>query len=128
MCSYFAKAQPCRLDFTHGNQTQVNTYCLLLSSFVGFHVGVKVYSLTFVIGYFHLYSREFVLITKYLTQSDKLLHANQPITAMDVHNIICHREFRFFHWFRRQMTRFFVREGWSSFCRQNGSKFAPWTR
>ena len=37
-----------------------------------------------------------VTITKYLTQSDKLLHGNQPITAMDVHNIIRHREFRFF--------------------------------
>ena len=28
-CSYFSKAQPCELDFTHRNQTQVNTYHLL---------------------------------------------------------------------------------------------------
>ena len=37
-----------------------------------------------------------VTITKYLTQSDKPLHANQPITAMDVHNIIHNQEFIFF--------------------------------
>ena len=69
-----------------------------------------------------------VTITKYLTQLNKLLHANQPITAMGVHNIICHQEFHFFDWFRRQMTHFFVREGQSSFQRQNGSKFSPRTQ
>ena len=45
-CSYFAEAQLCEPDFTHQNQTQVNSYCLDC-----FHVLVS--SLTFVIGNFH---------------------------------------------------------------------------
>ena len=59
-CPYFTKAQPRRLDFTHRNQTQVNTYHLLLSSFVRFRVGVKVNSLAFTIGNFRPYLSEFV--------------------------------------------------------------------
>ena len=59
--SYFAKAQSCRPDFTHRNQTQVNTSDLLLSCFVCFHVRVKVNSLAFAIENFCPYSRNFVL-------------------------------------------------------------------
>ena len=47
-CSSFAKAQLRRTDFTHRNWTQVNTYRLLLSSFVCFQVRVKVNSRKFV--------------------------------------------------------------------------------
>ena len=60
VCSYFTRVQPCRLDLTHRNRTQVNTYCLLLSSFVCFHVKVKVSSLAFAIRNFRPYSSEFV--------------------------------------------------------------------
>ena len=60
-CSYFTKAQPRGLDFTHQNRTQVNAYRLLLSfSFFCFHVRVKVNSLAFAIGNVHPYSSEFV--------------------------------------------------------------------
>ena len=59
-CSYFAKVQPCGLDFTHWNQTQENTYRLLLSSFVHFLVWVRVNGLTFVIRNFRPYLSEFV--------------------------------------------------------------------
>ena len=59
-CSYFTKVQPCGPDFTHQSRAQVNTYHLLLSSFVHCHVWVKVNSLAFVIGNFHPYSSEFV--------------------------------------------------------------------
>ena len=58
--SYLAKAQGCRPDFTYGSWTQVNTSCLLLSSFVRFHVWVKVSSLAFVIRNFRPYPSEFV--------------------------------------------------------------------
>ena len=54
VCSYFTKAQQSGPDFTHPNQTPVNAYCQLLSSFVPFHVRVKVSSLTFVIGNFRM--------------------------------------------------------------------------
>ena len=53
-CSYFANVQQCRLDLTYQNRTQVNAYCLLLSSFVHFHVRVKA------MGNFRPYSSEFV--------------------------------------------------------------------
>ena len=33
-CSYFARAKPSKPDVTHRNRTWVNSYCLLLSSFV----------------------------------------------------------------------------------------------
>ena len=59
-CSYFTKAKPCRPDFTCRNWSQVNTYCLLLSSFVHFLVQVKVNSLTYVIRNFCPYSSKFV--------------------------------------------------------------------
>ena len=54
VCSYFTKAQQSGPDFTHRNQTPVNTYSQLLSSFVPFHVRVKVSGLTFVIGNFRM--------------------------------------------------------------------------
>ena len=59
-CSYFTKAQPWGPDFTHRNLTQVNTYHLLLSSFVRFHVRVKVNSLAFAIRTFCPYSSKFI--------------------------------------------------------------------
>ena len=59
-CSYFTKAQPWGPDFRHQNRTEVNTYHLLLASFVGFSVGVRVSSLAFAIRNFHPYSSEFV--------------------------------------------------------------------
>ena len=34
VCSYFAKVQPCGPDFTHQNQTWVNSHHLLLSPFL----------------------------------------------------------------------------------------------
>ena len=48
-CSFYAKAQLRRPDITHQNQTQVNTYRLLLSSSDQFHVQIKVNSLAFTI-------------------------------------------------------------------------------
>ena len=59
-CSYFTKVQLCGQDVTHQNQTQVNIYRLLLSSFARFHVWVKVNSLAFAIGNFCPDSKEFV--------------------------------------------------------------------
>ena len=60
-CSYFPKAQPCGPDFAHRNWTHVNTCCLLLSSFVHFHVRVEVSCLIFAIGNFRPFLSEFVL-------------------------------------------------------------------
>ena len=57
-CSYFTKVQPCRLDFILRNQAQVNTFHVLLLSFVCFHVRVN--SLAFTIRNFRPYSSEFV--------------------------------------------------------------------
>ena len=45
-----SKVQPCGPDFTCQNRIQVNTYCLLLSSFVCFNVWVKVNSLLLRLG------------------------------------------------------------------------------
>ena len=66
--SYFAKTQPCGLDFTRRNWTKVNTYHLLLSSssdfwgffFASMSLHVKVNSLAFVIRNCRPYTSKFV--------------------------------------------------------------------